>query len=150
MQQQATTLFTLQNELIDKKVEVAVNNNLVAFRQEMTDFRAEIRNAMQELRHDMKELRQEFRHDLQELRSELRNEIHQECGKLRHELHEMRLEFGTRLTAVETALGMRLEKQAEIRHRFLDYSFKAGWVVIFMLIPAVFTFMGGYLHGFLH
>jgi hypothetical protein len=80
----------------------------------------------------------------------LRNEIHQECGKLRHELHEMRLEFGTRLTAVETALGMRLEKQAEIRHRFLDYSFKAGWVVIFMLIPAVFTFMGGYLHGFLH
>ena len=55
--QQATTLFTLQNELIEKKVEVAVNNNLVAFRQEFTDFRAEIRHTMQEFRHSMQELR---------------------------------------------------------------------------------------------
>lgn len=126
--QQATTLFTLQTELIEKKVEVAVNNNIVAFRQELTDFRVEVRHSLQELRHDMRELHNE----------------------LRNEMHEMRFEFGTRLTAVEIALGMRLEKQAEIRNRFLDYSFKAGWVVIFMLIPAAFTFLGGYLHGFLH
>lgn len=113
--QQGHTLFVLQSELIDKKVEISVTNHLI-----------------------------EFRKDIANLREDMMN--------FRQEMHEMRFELGTRLTAVETALGMRLEKQAEIsrqqteiRNRFLDYSFKAGWIVIFALINGLFIFLSNHL-----
>jgi hypothetical protein len=49
-----------------------------------------------------------------------------------HELrHEMRDAFGalkTRVTAVETKLGIVNESQKEVRSRLIDYYFKAGWL----------------------
>lgn len=62
-----------------------------------------------------------------------------------HELrHEMRDEFGalkTRVTAVETKLGIVNESQKEVRSRLLDYCFKAGWVILGALV----SFFGAFL-----
>jgi|SRR5579863_8009522 hypothetical protein len=113
MHTERNTLFSLQSELLDKKVEVAVNNNIIAFHQEL----ANLRNEMVSFKHE-----------------------------IRHDMHELRFELGTRLTAVETALGMRLKKQEEVRSRFLDYSFKAGWIVIFAIVSGLASSLPEYLH----
>jgi hypothetical protein len=67
----------------------------------------------------------------------LRQEMHREIGTLRHEMHgikhEMIERFSNvegRLSAVETALGMRNQLRTEMRTRFFDYAFKAGWLVL--------------------
>jgi hypothetical protein len=60
----------------------------------------------------------------------LRQEVHREIGGLRHEIHEI----GTRLSFVETALGFRNQSRQEIRNRFYDYAFKAGWLILGSII----------------
>lgn len=77
----------------------------------------------------------------------LKQEMHQEMGSLRREMHEMRLEFGSRLVAVETTLVLLKERHNQIRERFLDYSFKAGWLVIISLLSGLFSWLAIYLHS---
>lgn len=73
----------------------------------------------------------------------LRQEMHQEMGSLRSQMHE----FSTRLVAVETTLVLLKERHNQIRERFLDYSFKAGWLIIISLLSGLFSWLAIYLHS---
>lgn len=71
---------------------------------------------------------------------------------LRDEMHDMRIDMNTRfsslesrVTAVETKLGMVSESRRDIRTRLLDYIFKAGWLVL-AYIGAYLLYLG--LHHF--
>ncbi len=74
----------------------------------------------------------------------LRQEVHHEISGLRHEMHDFKQEMGSRLSSVETALGLRKQSRAEMRNRFYDYSFKAGWV----LLGSLLTYLAGHFHWF--
>lgn len=112
---QDKTLFMLQTEWVDAKVEVQVSKAIAPVIEQIVN---------------------------------LRQEMHQQIGSLRGEMHEMRQEFGARLTAVETCLGMRLKNQQQVREHFLDYSFKVVWLIVFAFMSGVFSFLGHYLHSF--
>ncbi len=60
----------------------------------------------------------------------LRNEMHE----LRNEMHNGFASLDKRVVAIETKLGMVSEKQKEIRNKLIDYSFKAGWLVLSVVI----------------
>lgn len=90
---EAKSLFQLQTELTDSKVELAVSTAIQQVVNQIID---------------------------------LKQEMHREIGGLRHEMHEL----GNRLTAVETALGIRNKLREEVRTRFFDYTFKAGWLIL--------------------
>jgi hypothetical protein len=94
---EAKSLFQLQTELIDNKVELAVSKAIQPVIDQIID---------------------------------LKQEMHREIGGLRHEMHEMKHELSNRLTAVETVLGMRNKLREEVRTRFFDYAFKAGWLIL--------------------
>lgn len=101
---EAKTLFQLQTELTDSKVELAVSKAIQPVIDQIID---------------------------------LKQEMHREIGGLRHEIHAMKHEMierfakvEGRLTAVETVLGMRNKLREEVRTRFFDYAFKAGWLTL--------------------
>ena len=99
---QAKTLFQLTTELTESKMEVAVNK---AINQVVDQIVA--------LRH--------------ELHREVAN-LRQEINDLRHEMIERFSKVESRLSALETALGRRDQVRADIRTRFYDYLFRAGWI----------------------
>jgi hypothetical protein len=76
------------------------------------------------------------------LRQEMRQEMHQGFSALKEEMHEMR----TRLAVVETTLGIRQEARQQLRTHFLDYSFKAGWIIISAILSGSFSLLVLYLH----
>lgn len=101
---QTHDLFRLQTEIIDSKVEVAVNK---AINQVVTQIMS------------------------------FRQEVHQEISGLRLEMTTRFGEVNTglslvasRLSSVEDTLGKRSQLRAEIRNRFIDYAFKAGWLIL--------------------
>ena len=61
---------------------------------------------------------------------ELRAEMHREISSLRLEMIERFSKVESRLAAVETALGQRNQSRHEIRIRFYEYAFKAGWLLL--------------------
>ena len=63
---------------------------------------------------------------------------------LRAEMHEFRHDITERLTAVETRLGMRNEMQSEIRNRTIEYAYKAGWLVLVVIVSAIVS--AGFLY----
>jgi hypothetical protein len=64
----------------------------------------------------------------------LRHEMHTEMHKLRNEMHNGFSSLDKRVVAIETKLGMVNETQKEIRTKFIDYSFKAGWLILGIII----------------
>jgi hypothetical protein len=125
--EQGNSLYILKTELIDKKVEISVNNNLAA-----------VHSTLIKLGEQIADLRHEVR--------DLRAEMHKEIGDLRVEMNEKINSLAIRLTAVETILGIRLERQTALRQRFLDFSFKLGWVALFAILTTCFTIFGKTLH----
>ncbi len=75
----------------------------------------------------------------------LRQEVHRDIGALRHEMHDLKHEMGSRLSSVETALGFRNQSRSEIRNRFYDYAFKAGW----LLLGSALTYLFVHFHSIL-
>ncbi len=108
------SIFLLQTELVDAKVEVAVSRAIAPVIEQIVN---------------------------------LRQEMNQRMDSLRVEMYEMRHEFGPRLAAVETALILRKERQNQIRDRFLDYCFKAGWLAIVCLLSGLFSLLALHLHS---
>ncbi len=105
---QAKDLFQLQTELVDTKVDMAVSKAIDRVIDQINS---------------------------------LKHEMHVEMHKLRSEMHQG---FSTmdrrissldkRVVAIETKLGMVNETQKEIRAKFIDYSFKAGWMILGIFI----------------
>lgn len=97
---EAKDLFQLQTELIDMKVDMAASKAIDRVIDQI---------------------------------SGLRNEIHVEMHGIKNEMHEMNKRFSSlenRTTAVETKLGMVNDTQKEFRSKFIDYSFKALWILL--------------------
>jgi hypothetical protein len=136
--QQGQSLYVLQTELIDKKVEISVNNGLAAVNSTLLKLGEQIT----ELRHEVRDLRTEMHQEI----GSLRGEMHKEIGSLRGEMHKEISSLGTRLTAVETILGIRLERQTDLRNRFMDVSFKLGWVAIGAIMTMFISVFGKSLH----
>lgn len=106
--QEAKYLFQIQAELVDTKVELAVNKAIQQVVTQIIDLKID--------------LKQEMHREI----GGLRQEMHREMGGLKTEVHEL----GNRLASVETALGMRNQIRSEVRTRFFDYAFKAGWLLL--------------------
>lgn len=104
LRDQTKDLFQLQAELVDVKVDMAVNK------------------AIQQVVEQISNLRNEMHVQI----SGLRNEMHD----LRHEMRDRFSSLEGRVTAVETKLGMVSESRKEIRTRMIDYCFKAGWLLL--------------------
>lgn len=119
---QVKDLFQLQTELINMKVDMAVTNTVDRVIEQI---------------------------------SNLKHEMHTEIRGLRHEMHGLKNEMSNRFSsldnrviAVETKLGMVNETEKEIRAKFydttkhvrnsfIDYAFKAGW----LLLASILTFV---------
>jgi len=206
--QQGQSLYILQTELINSKVEkemtraiTPVMDQIILLKQEMTlfrhdmakefgafrkelhteidAFRKEIKTEIDVFRKEVKTeidmfrkevkteidmFRKEVKTEIDEFRKEVKTEIdafrtetgvfrkeeQTEMGALRKEIQAGVYEFGTRVTAVETALGLRQELRRQVRIRFLDYSFKAGAIIFLASLSAFFSFLSGlYFHGML-
>lgn len=112
--EQAKNLFQSQAELIDTKVEMMVIKSISQVVDQIVSLRFEMHKEI----------------------GSLRDEMHSEIGGLRNEIHQVREEMNTRfskigerLSAVEATLGKRNQVRGEIRVRFIDYAFKAGWLM---------------------
>jgi len=105
---QTIDLFKLQTELVDAKVDMAVSRTI-----------DRVVDQINALRNDMNS-------QIHELRDDMNVQIH----GLRHEMRDRFVSLETRVTAVETKLGMVNESRKEIRSRIIDYCFKAGWLIL--------------------
>ncbi|HVV67980.1 MAG TPA: hypothetical protein VHE99_02930 [Gammaproteobacteria bacterium] len=112
-QDQAKSLFQLQTELADSKVEIAVSKAV-----------SQVVDQIINLRHEV---------------GGLRVEMHREISGLRHDMVERFSKVESRLSSVETALGRRDQIRGEIRTRLFDYSFKAGWIIGFVALSAAIS-----------
>lgn len=128
---QGQALFVLQNELIDKKMEAMMITGLAASRHEIRD----------EFKADIAKLTALIKENLNDFKTEMRG-MQREMQDIRHELHR----FGLRLNTVESVLGVMQQRQNEIRTRLLDYTFKAGWIVVFSILAGFSSFFAAYLH----
>jgi uncharacterized coiled-coil DUF342 family protein len=107
----AKDLFQLQSELVDKKVDMAVSSAIDRVIEQISGLRTEMHS----------------------LNSGVHKEIHALTNNmhgLRNEMHQGFSSLDKRVVAIETKLGMVNETQKEIRTKFIDYSFKAGWLVL--------------------
>lgn len=66
----------------------------------------------------------------------LENRMHAEMHKLRHDMNQGFSSLDKRVVAIETRLGMVNETKKEIRNKLIDYTFKAGWLIL----GAILTF----------
>lgn len=105
---QTKDLFQLQTELVEMKVDTAVNKSIAQVIDQIN------------------QLRSEFKSELHDFKHEIREDLHE----LRHEMRDRFSSLENRVTAVETRLGIVHEGRKEIRNRFIDYCFKAGWLVL--------------------
>jgi len=64
---------------------------------------------------------------------ELKNEMH----GFRNDMNKRLASLDNRVIAIETRLGMINETRKEVRSRLMDYSFKAAW----MLLGVVLTYL---------
>lgn len=101
-------LFQLQTELIDMKVDMASSKAIDRFVEQTSKAIDRVVEQISQLKNEMHELRGEMRD-----------------GFAAHD---------KRLVAIETKLGMVNERQKEIRNKFIDYSFKAGWLILSVVI----------------
>jgi hypothetical protein len=123
-QDQAKMLFQLTAELTDSKVEIAVNKAITQVVEQIINLRHEVGGRF----------------------SEMQYEIH----SLRHDMVERFGQVESRLSSVETALGKRNQIQGELRTRFFDYSFKAGWIIGLVILSAAVSALTHSLTAFIH
>jgi len=64
-----------------------------------------------------------------------------EVHKLNNRLAAVETKLGNRLAAVEVKLGMRNETRDELRNRFIEYTFKAGWLILAAVVSGVFLYL---------
>lgn len=105
---EAKDLFHLQTELIDMKVDMAVGKAIDRVIDQMQGLESRMHAEMHGLRNDMHGIR----HDMNKRFSSLDN----------------------RVIAIETRLGMVNETRKEIRTKLIDYSFKAGWLMLGVIL----------------
>ncbi len=98
---QAKDLFHLQTELVQMKVDMAVNRTIDRVIDQITSLRHEVHTEMSSLKNDM---------------NGLKNEMNNRFSSL-----------DNRVIAIETKLGMVNTKRKGWHDRLMDLFFKAGW-----------------------
>jgi Mg2+ and Co2+ transporter CorA len=131
---QSRTLFQLQSELVDTKVDISVSKSIDQVNRAIDQVVKQIIDLKGEMHREIGGLRTEMQQEIGGLRTEMQQEI----GGLRTEMHEI----NNRLSSVEVVLGMRVQKRNELRSRFFDYAFKAGWLTL----GAIFTYVMLHAH----
>ncbi len=110
---QAKDLFQLQTELVDMKVDMAVSKSIERVIDQIMDLKTD--------------MNKRFSH-LEKHFSSVENRV----SSIEH-----------RVIAVESTLGKMSMTQNEIRTKFIDYSFRAGWV----LLISIASFAAVQLHS---
>lgn len=110
-QSKAKDLFHLQTELVQMKVDMAVNRTIDRVVDQITSLRHEMHTEI----------------------GNLKNEMNNRFSSLDNRFASL----DNRVTAIETKLGMINAKRKEWRDRLLDLFFKAGWA----LLSLVFAFL---------
>ena|SRR5262249_48169449 len=128
MLNQAKDLFIVQTDLIDAKIEVSVSNANKQLIELIMNLRMEMHQGMGALRQEISDLRHEM--------IDRFSEIEKRFSKVE-----------SRLSAVETALGMRNQVRGEIRTRFFDYTFRAGWTIGLVVLSAAVSSLMFMLHS---
>jgi phosphoribosylamine-glycine ligase len=111
----AKDLFQLQSELIDGKVDMAVSKAI----ERVMDKLSVMDNNMHSLRHDVHV-------DIHNLT----NKMHVEMHGFRRDMDKQFSTLGERVTAVESTLTYVKNAQTQISTKFIDYTFKAGWLML--------------------
>ncbi len=104
----AKDLFQLQSELVDRKVDTAMTN------------------AIERIMHEINSLRQ----DMQKEMHAMKHELHTEINALRRDMDQQFASLRERVTAVEATLVYVRNSQTQISTKFIDYTFKAGWLLL--------------------
>lgn len=97
-------LFQVQSELIDAKVDMAVTKAI----ERVMDELSRMRKDMHSIKHD----------------------VHVEINGLRRDMDNQFSGLKERVTAVESTLVYVKNAQTQISTKFIDYTFKAGWLIL--------------------
>jgi len=127
-QSQTKDLFQLQAEFMDTKIEVAVGKSIDRVVEQIVQLQKTVTQLREEMHGEISQLREEIRGEISQLREEVRRDINK---------------IDCRLVAVETKLGMVNETQKEIRAKFIDYGFKAGWLLMGALLSYGIIYLQG-------
>ncbi|MFT3742422.1 MAG: hypothetical protein QM752_07195 [Gammaproteobacteria bacterium] len=132
MQNPIRDLFALQTELVDAKVEVSVSKAISQVIEQIVNFRQEVQRDFDGLKHQMhREI------------SSLKYEMLDRFSKVEDRFSKVK----SRLASVETALGRRDQVRSELRTRFFDYTFRAGWAIGLVTLSAAVSSLVFALHS---
>ncbi len=104
----AKSFFQLQTEMIEVKIDMSVNKSITRVVEQIMS------------------LKQEMHREITGLRSEM----HREISELKAGMNSRFSSLEKDMSAVKERLGMREQVRSELRSRFLDYGFKAGWLLL--------------------
>jgi tRNA A37 threonylcarbamoyltransferase TsaD len=118
----ARDLFQLQSELVNTKVDMAVANAI-----------DRVMNELGSMRKDMHSIKL----DMHSMKNDVHTEIHSFKQAVHSEMHGLRRDMDNqfsglkeRVTAVESTLTYVKNSQTQINTKFIDYTFRAGWLVL--------------------
>ncbi len=169
-QSAAELFFSLQSELINAKVDTAVDRSFKEIFYQVNELRQEIRQGMSIISREINQVSREIYQEIAGLRREmhqeiggLRREIHMEISTLRMEISTLRVEINDLrvgvsdlgkdisnlekdMVAVKTRLGIRDQTLHQIRGHFIEYTFKTSWLVMLASISGVVSFLATRIH----
>jgi hypothetical protein len=105
MNNNAKDLFQLQTELVQMKVDMAVNRTIDGVIEQITS----------------------LKHEMHAEISGLKTQMNAEIGSLKTEMNNRFSSLDNRVIAIETKLGIAHAKRKGWYDRLLDLIFKAGW-----------------------
>ncbi len=123
MSQLAHTSFIVQSDLIQSKVDLAVSRSINEVVQQIIKLRQDVHKEIGVLRQD----------------------VHKEVGSLKNEMNSRFSNLEKDMEAVKTRLGMREQTVGRVRGHFIDYSFKASWLVMFAVLSGTFSFLAAHI-----
>jgi len=113
---QAKTLFQLQSELMEAKVDIAVNKSINQVVEQIVSLRHEMHREISGLRHEM----------------------HREISGVKDEIGVLTKD----MSAVKERLGMRTGTRNIIWTNLINYGFHGGWLIA----VAVVSYVLGHTH----
>jgi dynactin complex subunit len=152
---QTIDLFKLQKELAEANVDMAVSrtidrviDQISALRNDMNSqihgLKDDMNSQIHGLKDDMNSFKSNMNAQIHELKGEMNTQIHELKDDMTSQIHELRHEvrdgftsLKTRVTAVETKLGMVSEPRKEVRSHFIEYCFKASWLILAAVVSSL-------------
>jgi hypothetical protein len=127
-------LFQLQTQLVDAKVDIAVGKAI----DRVIDRIDALKTEVHELKHDMNEKFYDLRQDMNTRFGAVEGRLAVVESKLNTKEETQRTE--SRLAVVESKLSIKEETQRKIQDRLIEYIFKTGWLILAVIVSAVFLY----------